>query len=183
MLNREDTPLKFRVIEKSNLNILRKWRMLPEVTKYLYTDPILSTTDQEEWYNAIKKTNDIYWILSFSGEDIGYAALRNVSNISADPGVFIAEKIHRGKGIAQYVIAKLQEYAFTVKGLKKLYGPILSENYGALMVYLKNGWKIEGVLRDHIYKDKLYDVYMVALFAKDWREKNGFEIKSFYGEA
>jgi len=171
MLNEMGSEIKFRLLCEADLEMLRKWRMKPEVTKYLYTNPILTSEDQMKWFLDLQKKDDIYWIINFRGIAIGYAALRNVSNISADPGVFIAETEYRSKGIGKYVIGEVQEYAFTVLGLRKLYGPILSENLNALMTYLKNGWTVEGVLRDHIYKDKLYDVYMIALFKKDWRKK------------
>ena len=82
--------------------------------------------------------------------------------------MFIAETEYRRKGIAKSALISIQEFAFGPLDLHKLYGPILSENYGALLFYLKNGWKIEGVLRDHIFKDRFYDVYMVALLKEDW---------------
>jgi len=171
MLNEKNAKVRFRPIAKYDLELLRKWRMHPEVTKYLYTDPILTKEDQEKWYANLQEINDIYWIISYDKIDIGYAALRDVvSNISADPGIFIADTRYRKKGIAKFVIGKIQEYAFEVMGLSKLYGPVLSENYGALMAYLKNGWIIEGCLKRHIYKNKkYYDVYMIALFREDWR--------------
>lgn len=161
--------LEFKLITKSDLELVREWRMKPEVTKYLYTDPIITSEDQEKWFANLQKTNDEYWILSHKGNAIGYAALRNVSNISADPGVFIGETKYRGKGLGKLAIEKIQDYAFSVVGLEKLYGPVLSGNYSALMAYLRNGWRIEGVLRKHIHKNgKYYDVYMIALFVEDW---------------
>jgi len=164
----ENKDLQFRVLMEEDLETLRKWRMKSEVTKYLYTDPILTIEDQKKWYEELQTKFDAYWILNFKGVDVGYATLRDIKNKSADPGVFIAETEYRRKGIAKSALISIQEFAFGPLDLHKLYGPILSENYGALLFYLKNGWKIEGVLRDHIFKDRFYDVYMVALLKEDW---------------
>lgn len=162
--------LQFRKIKESDLEILRRWRMLPEVTRYLFSDPVLTTEGQKQWYNSMKeKGNSLYWIFSFGEVDIGYGILKDIDekNRRAAPMVYIGEMDYRGKGLGKVMLATLENYAFEHLHLYKLCAQILSENYPSLMSYLKGGWKIEGVLKDHIFKDKLYDIYLLALFNGD----------------
>ena len=165
--------LKFRKLEETDLETMRRWRMLPEVTKYLFTDPVLTVEDQKQWYEEMKEKGDsIYWIVNFENIDIGYATLFNINKRMGESGVYIGEIDYRRKGLSKIILRKIVEYAFETLNLHKLYGCVLSENYPALISYLKNGWKVEGVLRDHIFKhDRFYDVYMVTLFRAEWMKK------------
>lgn len=165
------TNLKFRSLQESDLETLRRWRMLPHVTKYLFTDPVISPNDQKQWFKRLQhKRTSLYWILSFHDLDIGYTALTDIDlkNKTAHPRVYICEIGYRGRGYAKHTLARLQKLAFTNFPLRKLYAQILSENYPALFTYLKNGWRIEGVLRDHIFKHKFHDLYQLALLKHDW---------------
>jgi len=55
--------LKFNKININNLEQIRFWRMLPEVTKYMYSDPVLSPEGQLKWYNlkVLNNPNEKYW--------------------------------------------------------------------------------------------------------------------------
>jgi len=148
--------------------------MSPIVTKYLLNDPIITPEDQQKWYMRIKEsTESIYWMASVDGVDIGYASIDRINhvNMSADPGMYIAEQEYRGIGLGRSIILNIQKYAFEQLNLNKLYGPILSPNYPALISYLRSGWKIEGVLREHCLKyDQFHDVIMIAILKRDWLE-------------
>lgn len=165
--------IELRDLKESDLENLRRWRMLSETTKYLFTDPVITVEDQKQWYDCMKKKNaSIYWIIVFNDIDIGYCALNAIDqrNGTADPGVCIGETQYRGKGLGRKILRKIEEYAFETILLHKLCGQIVAENHSALMLYLKNGWKIEGVLRDHVCKHaRYYDIYMMALFRGAWK--------------
>lgn len=156
-----------RDLKESDLEKLRLWRMSPEVTKYLFTDPVITKEAQEQWYKEMKERGeDIYWIINFNGVDIGYASLNKIDtqNLNADPGVYIGESEYRGIGLGGKILKKIEEYAFETLNLHKLYGYVLSENHPALKVYLGCGWETEGFLKDHILKHgKFYGVYILSL--------------------
>jgi len=140
--------------------------MSPEVTKYLFTDPVITEEDQKRWYEEMKKGGDIYWVVNFKGVDIGYASLNRIDtqSKSADPGVYIGEAEYRGVGLGGGILKMVEEYAFEVQNLRKLYGYILSGNRPAIKIYIKNGWVREGVLESHIVKHgKLHDVEIMSL--------------------
>lgn len=164
--------IKLRKLKETDLENLRRWRMSPEITKHLFTDPVITVGDQEQWYREMEEGgNAVYWIISFDDTDIGYAALANIDmqNKRGEPGIYIGETEYRGQGLGRIIMRKITQYAFEYLQLNKLYGLILSENYSTLINYLKTGWKIEGVLKDHVFKhNRFYDVYMTALLKADW---------------
>jgi UDP-4-amino-4,6-dideoxy-N-acetyl-beta-L-altrosamine N-acetyltransferase len=157
--------ITLRNIKESDLENLRRWRTSPEVTKYLFTDQAITEEEQQVWYREIK--DSMYWIINFKDVEIGYASLNEIDtkNRTADPGVYIGELEYRGIGLGSGILRKIENYAFETLGMHKLHGKVLSENYPALKIYSKNGWQVEGFLKNHILKhDKFFNVYIMSLF-------------------
>jgi len=144
--------LILRDIKESDLEKIRKWRLSPEVARYLLTDPVITEESQKQWYEGMKERGDIYWVINFKGVDIGYASLNKIDTqkLSADPGVYIGEVEYRAIGLGGQILKKIEDYAFEVLGLHKLYGYIISENRKAIRMYKKNGWECEAVLPGHV---------------------------------
>ena len=46
--------LKFLKLEEEHLEMVRKWRNSPDVSKYMYTDQYISEEDQVNWFNNVK---------------------------------------------------------------------------------------------------------------------------------
>jgi len=162
--------LKSRRLRASDLELLRLWRMHPDVTKYLFTDPLITTDDQRLWFKQLQqKNNSIYWIITYYAQDIGYASLTHIDrkNKRADPGVYICETGYRYRGFGKSILHALQKYAFERLHLHKLTAQVLSHNHAALNLYSHSGWSVQGILRDHILKDKFYDVTNFSLLKED----------------
>lgn len=51
----------------NDMEMVRQWRMMPEVTKYMYTDPIITLEQQIKWYDKVSKVM-IYIGLLFKTE-------------------------------------------------------------------------------------------------------------------
>ncbi len=165
--------LKFRRMSADDLEKLRIWRMSPEMTRFLLTDPIITPEAQKKWYESVKDGKKYKcWIINSDGVDIGYVNLADIDEVNKrtdGPGAFICEEEYRGRGLAKHIIMNLQRHAFEDLGLHKLYGPIISANAAAIAAYLKSGWQIEGYCRDHIYKNgRFWDVVMVGMLEDRW---------------
>ena len=62
--------LKLIKLREEHLETVRRWRMMPEVTKYMYTDPQISSEDQRKWFEKISKDSSrIYWVISFDDKE------------------------------------------------------------------------------------------------------------------
>ena len=56
--------LRLRKIKECDLENIINWRMMPEVTNYMYTNPILDLEKQKIWFSKIQKSDkDLYWII------------------------------------------------------------------------------------------------------------------------
>lgn len=88
----------------------------------------------------------------------------------------IGDVNYLGKGLAIKAIKAIKrgnEIAFYKHKLKKLYGGMYYDNIPSLKAYLKAGWVIEGVLKDHyIHGEKPQDRILVACFNPNFYEKN-----------
>ena len=158
--------ITLRDIEVSDLEKIRRWRMSAEVTRYLFTDPVITEDGQRQWYAEMKEKGDIYWVINFDGVDIGYASLSKIDahTLTAYPGVKIGEAEYRGIGLGGKVLRKIEEHAFDVLHLHKLYGYILSGNHKAIKMYEKNGWIPEAVLFNHVVKrSEFCDIKIMCL--------------------
>jgi hypothetical protein len=40
--------VKLAKLREEDLNMVAKWRMLPEITKYMYTDPVITPESQKK---------------------------------------------------------------------------------------------------------------------------------------
>jgi UDP-4-amino-4,6-dideoxy-N-acetyl-beta-L-altrosamine N-acetyltransferase len=180
--------LKFRRISADDLETLRIWRMLPDVTRFLFVDTIITSEAQKKWYENVKDGGEYKcWIISCNQLDIGFVNLADidVNNRRADPGMFICEAEYRGKGLAKHIMLNLQRHAFEDLELHKLYGPILAVNSAAVAAYLKTGFQIEGYFKDHIYKNgRFWDLVMIGMLDDHWHRIKStidYTIGSFEG--
>ena len=72
----------------------------------------------------------------------------------AELHIFIGEPACRGRGLGDCQTAvRLVDYAFNQLGLRRIYLEVLAENASAIRVYEKCGFKVEGTLRRHVFKD------------------------------
>ena len=131
----------------------------------------------EDFQNGIKNQNMFhYGIYAKDAQKlIGVLKLGIVdwSNLSSDMTTFIGDVNYLGKGLAIKAIKRGNEIAFYKHKLKKLYGGMYYDNIPSLKAYLRAGWVIEGVLKDHyIHHEKSQDRILVACFNPNFYEKN-----------
>ena len=84
---------------------------------------------------------------------------------TSDLVVMIGDTSFHGKGLAVEAIKLGNELAFKEHLVRKLHGGIYANNKASIGAYLKAGWVIEGILKDHYLVDNLsMDRVLVACF-------------------
>ena len=169
----------------NDMEMVRQWRMMPEVTKYMYTDPIITLEQQIKWYDKVSKSDELYWIVVQDGTPVGLASLVgwDKENNRMTGGAYIAVRNSDTFKLAIELQLNLLNYAFNVLHVNKVCGEVISENVGALKVLEMCGSVREGVLREHIYKNgRYYDVIVQSTIKSDWgrikkRLKNIYEME------
>ncbi|MDI3477373.1 MAG: diamine N-acetyltransferase [Thermoanaerobacterium sp.] len=164
--------LELKKINQDDLELIMNWRMKPEVTKYMYTDPILTMETQLMWFNQIiNDNNSKYWIIKFDNAKIGLISLNNIDykNKRCYWAYYIGDTSFRGKGIATILECNIYDYVFYILELNKLCCEVLSFNEKVISIHKKFGSEIEGVLKQHIFKNgKFYDVITMGITKDKW---------------
>ncbi len=165
---------RLRNVREHDLEMVRGWRMSPEITRYMYTDPDIPLQDQSRWFAQVSASpRDRVWIIELTDGDIpvGLMSLTDIDHTHrrACWAYYIADERARGKGLAKSLEINIYRYVFEELGFNRLGCEVLAFNDRVVSIHEKFGSKVEGVLRQHIRKgDDVHDVVRMAVLAKDW---------------
>ena len=99
---------------------------------------------------------------------VGYEKL-NGKNRNAKFYIGIGSKKDWGKGFAKEIMEKFLEYGFHELNIRKIFLTVYKNNPSAISIYKHFGFKEEGILKEHIYKNGNYiDIALMSLFKKDY---------------
>ncbi len=162
----------FRKIKETDLLMIMNWRMMPEVTKYMYTDPKLDIENQRIWYDHILEDNTCkYWIIQVDGVDIGIINLVDIDkrNKRCSWAYYIADISFRGRGLARILEYNIYDYVFEKLKLNKLWCEVFAFNEKVIANHKKYGSEIEGILKEHIYKNgEFFDIVRMGIIKDKW---------------
>jgi len=48
-----------RQIKEEDLEMIMNWRMMPEITRYMNSDPVLTLEGQKKWFKKIRESERI----------------------------------------------------------------------------------------------------------------------------
>src|SRR5262245_33063860 len=115
---------RLRLVRESDLERVMHWRMLPEVTKYMYTDPQLTIEQQRAWFHRISASErDRVWIVELveGQQPIGVLSLSEIdwTHRRCAWAYYIGETAARGIGLAKSLELNVYAYVFETLGLNK----------------------------------------------------------------
>lgn len=134
----------------------------------------LTLHEEELWYEAISGTKDTYKFAIETLEDqqyIGGCSINDVDwkNSVATVGIFIGDKNYRGKGYGADAMRVLLRFIFLQMNLNKIRLIVYSFNKSAITMYEKMGFKLEGILRQEIFRDGQYhDKLAMGILREDY---------------
>lgn len=173
---------KLRKIRESDLETLMRWRMRPDITVYMYTDPQLTMDSQRKWFQKVSKDQDsFYWIFEIDGKPLGLISLVDWDrgNNIIHTGGYIAEQEGRTLQNIVDVNMNLYAYAFEVLKVNKAAFEIMDNNMSQVQWMKRLGAFQEGISRQAIFKNgKYYDLYLLSFLRDEWEiavQKNKFE--------
>ena len=92
-----------RPVEERDLEAIRNWRMDPDITRYMNTDPKLTPEGQKKWFAKIREDRNVrYWIIEVDGIPVGVI---NLTGLTRPDGVlgwayYVGEKKQRSMKLA-----------------------------------------------------------------------------------
>ncbi|WP_276661908.1 UDP-4-amino-4,6-dideoxy-N-acetyl-beta-L-altrosamine N-acetyltransferase [Syntrophomonas wolfei] len=166
----------------AHLEKAMRWRMLPEVTRYSFTDPQLTMHEQSAWFEKISvDSTSIYWVINYEANDIGVLDICDIDrhNLRCGWGYYIGETAYRGRGIARNLECNIYDFVFEQLHMNKLWCEVLANNQKVVEIHKKYGSEVEGVLKEHIIKQgKVLDVVKMGITRNKWmhiRDKVNYE--------
>ncbi len=170
--------LFLRPYEKSDAKIILPYRNDPEVMKYLIPGiPYpLSVIEEERWIEDQSKETErksFAIILKETGEYIGGCGFNEINWKArvATVGIFLGQPFWN-RGFGTEALQILIDFAFAELNMNKLKLFVFSFNKRAIRSYEKNGFKVEGILRQEIFRDGQYqDEIVMGLLASEWKDR------------
>lgn len=172
MSGKNETSVSLRKIKEYDLPLILRWRMMPEVTRYMYTAPVITYEDQQKWFARLQHdSTTAYWLITYENRPIGVLNLYDIDHVHSrcSWAYYIGEMGIRGKGIASILECNVYDFVFFNMKLNKLWCEVLSFNDKVVEIHKRFGSKVEGVLREHIVKNgKKYDVVRMSILKDEW---------------
>jgi RimJ/RimL family protein N-acetyltransferase len=181
--------IRLRLPETREDHVLQiEWRNDPEIKPYFYDDEPVSMEVHMRWWekvstdsyqrfymiDAVTEPSDPYELLEVP-IPIGTTSLLQIDwrNRTAEYGrLMIGDANYRGKGggFALEAEVLLMRHAFDSLNLHRVWGHVLDYNERVMNLHHKVGFKEEGRLRDHIYKNGCYyDIIAIGLLAEEFK--------------
>jgi RimJ/RimL family protein N-acetyltransferase len=155
--------VRLREYRKEDIPMRLSYINDPELQKYLICDTPYPMTlhEEEKWFESISALGNTYKFAIETLEEtkfIGGCSINDVDwkNSVATVGIFIGNKDYWGKGYGTDAIITLDSFIFTQMNINKVRLTCYSFNDRAIKSYEKCGFKIEGVLRQEMFKDGKY---------------------------
>ncbi|MCD6545634.1 MAG: GNAT family N-acetyltransferase [Thermotogae bacterium] len=169
---------KVKLREYRKEDIPKAWEYIndPDVRRFLNPGiPYpMRLEDEEKWFEEQRSGKDTYnfaIILKDTGEYIGGCGINTVDwkNRHVCVGIFLGKKFW-SKGYGTDAMKVLVNFIFSQMNINKVYLHVYSFNKRAIKSYEKCGFKIEAVLREHIFRDGEYhDEYVMSILRREWK--------------
>ena len=166
---------RLRRLKRDDLEMVMHWRMLPEITQFMYSDPILTVEAQHIWFDRVSQSkHECVWIIELadSGLAVGLLSLSEIEHVHmrCSWAYYIAESAARNKGLSRSLELNIYAYVFDKLGMNKICCEVFSSNHRVVTLHERFGAKVEGILRQHIWKNgEFLDVVQMAILKSDWQ--------------
>ena len=151
---------------------LREWRNKPEVTRWGYSNHVISEEEHNAWFDAmLADVSKVYWKIVADGVAVGSVFLTGVSSqgSSCEWGMYLADVNARGKGVAQAACALSFRYAFNELAVDVVKCEAVAQNENAIGLYESVGYVRTGVQTDAVKRDnEMLSVVTLELTRDSW---------------
>lgn len=132
-----------------------------------------SSEDIENWINFHNNNSEEVLLVvedTTVGKLIGHVGLYKIDSIAkkTEYGILIADDNSRGKGYGTKATRAMVDYAFNTLGMHKVTAEVLNENIPSISMFTKCGFRIDGCLKDDVFKNgRYYDVLCMSNIRKE----------------
>lgn len=148
-----------RAFEPDDYLVSVAWRNDDEIWSQLGGPKYFVSKDYErKWVeDAIFDSKNIRLAVCLIEGDryIGNVSITNINTInrSGTSNILIGDRTCWGRGIGEEAYILLLDYAFNERGFHRIEAQVLDDNIASLKMHEKCGFKIEGTMRDSVFKN------------------------------
>lgn len=176
--------VRLREYRREDLETKLRYINDPEVERLLVSEVPYPETlaEEEKWFESISAYKDTYRFAIEAldgGKYIGECGVCGVDwkNSSAGISIFIGDRGYWGKGYGSDAVKILISFIFNEMNMNKIRLNVYSFNERAMRCYKKCGFKVEGVLREEIYRGgKYYDTIAMGLLRREYLDASTDQI-------
>ena len=164
-----------RALEPEDYKTSIKWRKDDEIWDMLGGPKyFVSEAFEKNWVEkTIFDSKDIKLAICLKENDqyIGnvYMTDINMINRSCHSHILIGEHDFWGKGYAKEALMLAIDYMFNERNIYRIQANVLESNVASLKMHEKCGYKVDGILRNSIYKTgKYHNQYILSLLRDEY---------------
>lgn len=170
--------LRLRFVEDDDEAFILSLRNAREFKEYYYSEDPISHSMHINFMNKVRACGDKYFIIERIEDNaaIGTIGLCNVDNVNrkCEYRWLMLDQKFRGHKYGDEAEVLIMKYAFETLNMHKVYGEVLVSNDRVIKMHEKNGFRIAGTFREHIYKHGKYqDVVWLEILKSEYLEKYG----------
>ena len=149
-----------------------------EITRFLETGAFPTTRASLQSYlkSVARHPNNVMLAIidRKTKKHVGNIKLGNIHPIhrNGDVGILVGDRRFWGKGYGSEATDMVLDWGFSRLNLHKITLGVYADHAPAVRAYKKLGFKIEGTLRDHLFRDgKFRHKTVMGILRSEWRLK------------
>lgn len=163
--------IQLHPIQNEDAQVLMELNNSREIAQYVVGNPTVVNIEQQ--LNWIRKTadekNTKRWMIYADGQPVGtiFISSIDIANGVGNVNIKLLPN-YQGKGIAKQAVTLLRDIAFDELDLYCLTAKILPYNIKSIMLFVKSGFHVDGLLRKQVVKNGgRYDLLALSLLKEE----------------
>jgi ribosomal-protein-alanine N-acetyltransferase len=158
----------FKPLSTNDAQAIHNYASDEEVSRFIGWNLMNTLNETSEYIETMLKRESagthLYAsiVLKSTQEIIGTAMIFNFDKEANQAEIgYVFHKDHWGKGYGAESVVLMSDFAFEALNLHKLHASVVDANIGSARILEKNGYQLEGRLKDHYFiEDKYYDALL-----------------------
>lgn len=167
-----------RNLTRADVPLLVKWKNDPDIADLVRGAPINTTFEIESrrFARGLDDHDTLRLIIeTLTGKPIGFISLGEIDrdNHKAEVGMLVGEKEYWDRGFGTDGLRILLNYLFFELDFNRIGLEVFEYNIRAKKAYQKIGFKVEGLLRQGLFrKGRYYDIFLMGILKQDFIRLN-----------
>jgi RimJ/RimL family protein N-acetyltransferase len=165
--------IRFRSIREEDLPLIQELRNDPSTWMQLGDPRPLKPGLQKKWLEALDSSSDRFYYIAENAHGIPVGMVRMDEYDPINRSIRVGADVlpaQRRKHYGLAIYSAIKEYGFAHLGLHRIWLLVLSTNTAARQLYAAAGFRMEGTLRQAVFRNgKWVDYISMSILERDTR--------------